>query len=169
MPLALSAHTGCAHQLQSSSITKSASSGHRVYNNQQILTAITGKRKHPRGAVWQHQLDTFPAPLVLPDDAIDLDPKYPPQSFRSWLNEGVRNQVTARRNILYVAVPPEVDPNVAFVEAWCRPKVESSTVGLYPPTSDSSEFEYRRIGLWGSRMKLMSMAFSPILERSTTA
>lgn len=83
----------------------------------------------------EHDLNAFPAPLVLPDDAIDIDPRYPTQSFRSWLNEGVRNQVTTRRNVLYVAVPPKVDADMKFIEDWSRPKVESSIVRCSLPVS----------------------------------
>ena len=89
---------------------------------------MTGRRKHSPSATVEHRLDAFPDPLVLPGDAIDLDPKYPPQSFRSWLNLDVRNQVTTRRSVIYVAAPPEIDESVGFMESWCIPKAETIKV-----------------------------------------
>ncbi|KAL8937244.1 MAG: hypothetical protein Q9216_004521 [Gyalolechia sp. 2 TL-2023] len=65
---------------------------------------------------------TFPAPLVLPDDDLALDPRYPPQSLRSWQRDRDRNVVTAERNVIYVAAPPEVDSGVEFVDSWIHPK-----------------------------------------------
>ncbi|KAJ9609703.1 hypothetical protein H2200_006031 [Cladophialophora chaetospira] len=119
----------CRHSILTSSLSPHAeSTGYRPYTNQQVLNAITGRRKHPPDAISRLQLDAFPAPLVLPGDAIDLDPKYPPQSFRSWLNESMRNQVTSRQNIVYIAAPPEIDRSVKFMEAWSRPNMKPSTV-----------------------------------------
>src|SRR5690606_31150659 len=46
---------------------------------------------------------TFPAPLVLPEDALAVDPKAPPQSLRSWRMCKDRNPVTRKRNVIYVA------------------------------------------------------------------
>jgi hypothetical protein len=48
------------------------------------------------------------------------------------VNEGARNQVTARRPVIYVAAPPEIDRSVSFMDDWCRPKSGSSkVVGFY--------------------------------------
>jgi len=47
---------------------------------------------------------TFPAPLVLPDDSLSIDPKEPPQSLLSWIRGGYRNPVTAERKTIYVAM-----------------------------------------------------------------
>ncbi|KAL8666100.1 MAG: hypothetical protein Q9168_007563, partial [Polycauliona sp. 1 TL-2023] len=61
---------------------------------------------------------TNPAPLVLPGDELALDPKYPPQSVRSWQNDKDRNAVTPQRNVIYVAAHPGADEDVDFVESW---------------------------------------------------
>ncbi|CEL04176.1 hypothetical protein ASPCAL05307 [Aspergillus calidoustus] len=53
-------------------------------------------------------IQNFPAPLVLPDDDLAVDPDRP-QDFQTWL--GVRNQVTSRRRTIYVACPA-VDEHV---------------------------------------------------------
>lgn len=119
----------CKHsQLTWSSSPYAATSGHHFYTNRQLVTAITGKRKQSPGDVSSFHLDAFPAPLSLPDDEVNSNPKYPPQSFRSWLNLGVRNHFTTRRNVIYVAAPPAIDASVGFMREWCRPKIEPSAV-----------------------------------------
>lgn len=69
---------------------------------------------------------TFPAPIVLPDDALDLEPDGPRQSLRSWVQERERNPVTTRRNVLYVASPPEITPEVSPMSDWLRPSVRGA-------------------------------------------
>ncbi|KAG6919638.1 hypothetical protein DXG01_003502 [Tephrocybe rancida] len=76
---------------------------------------------------------TFPAPLVLPDDELALDPKYPPQSLRSWLREKDRNPVTPDKNVVYVAAPPNVDANADFIRSWTQPKPLSLSSNITPP------------------------------------
>ncbi|KAI1078798.1 hypothetical protein F5B20DRAFT_546145 [Whalleya microplaca] len=83
---------------------------------------------------------TFPGPLVLPNDDLAWDPKSPPQSFRSWLNEKARNKPTKRRKTLYVAAAPEITPDVKFMRDWITPNVNdrvnaSSSNKLTPPPS----------------------------------
>lgn len=65
---------------------------------------------------------TFPAPLVLPHDALNYDPEEPGQSFRSWLDEEERNIPSQNRKTLYVAALPEIDSKVSFMKDWTRPK-----------------------------------------------
>jgi archaemetzincin len=74
----------------------------------------------PTSTVRAHELDAFPAPLVLPGDDIEGDPNYPPQSFREWLNTDERNHVTPSRKVLYVAAPPAIDSSVAHMRDWQR-------------------------------------------------
>lgn len=67
---------------------------------------------------------TFPAPLVLPDDALDMDPKYPPQSFLSWLSYHKTVPVTSERNTIYVVPPPEKAKGMGgFMKGWSTPDV----------------------------------------------
>ncbi|KAF6792349.1 Archaemetzincin-2 [Colletotrichum sojae] len=66
---------------------------------------------------------TFPGPLVLPDDELALNPKYPPQSLRSWARGGYRNKITPERKTLYVAGPPGVG-EAEFMKGWEVPDVD---------------------------------------------
>lgn len=69
----------------------------------------------------------FPGPLVLPDDALAVDPTEPPQSLRSWIQEKWRNPVTQRRKTIYVAPAPRIDPALArSADAWSVPSVEGT-------------------------------------------
>ncbi|KAF2114368.1 hypothetical protein BDV96DRAFT_622061 [Lophiotrema nucula] len=72
---------------------------------------------------------TFPGPLVLPDDDLHWDPKWPPQSFRSWLDEKERNKITNERKTLYIAGVPKLDFNSLKddrqVRSWTMPKLKS--------------------------------------------
>jgi len=85
----------------------------------------------------------FPAPLVLPDDDLALDPKYPAQSFRSWLHGKYRNKVTPERRTIYIARSPDVDPEVEFVRGWGRPRItarkgkEGDDANVSPPDVDT--------------------------------
>ena len=65
----------------------------------------------------------FPAPLVLPHDALNYDPEEPAQSFRSWMNEKARNKVTEERKTLYVAAPPSIHARLPFMREWMRPNI----------------------------------------------
>ncbi|KAL8996187.1 MAG: hypothetical protein Q9169_004253 [Polycauliona sp. 2 TL-2023] len=66
---------------------------------------------------------TYPAPLVLPGDELALDPKYPPQSVRSWQRGKDRNAITPQRNVIYVAAQAGVDEEVDCIESWTRPNL----------------------------------------------
>ncbi|KAF2267717.1 hypothetical protein CC78DRAFT_613821 [Lojkania enalia] len=68
---------------------------------------------------------TFPGPLVLPDDDLHWDPKWPPQSFRSWLHEKERNKPTQKRKKIYVASVPEIGSDMAFMKDWIQANIEA--------------------------------------------
>ncbi|KIW66775.1 hypothetical protein PV04_06070 [Phialophora macrospora] len=159
-PASTCSQTLCPHTVLTLSPSPYAqSSGHQHYTEQQILTAMTGKRRHAADAASRYHLAAFPAPLVLPGDVIDLDPRYPPQSFRSWMNEGARNQVTARRRVIYVAAPPEIDRSVNFMDDWRRPKRESSKpeqqAALLTDADVQSLISYLRAFYHGFEVKLL--------------
>lgn len=91
-------------------------------------SALAGKGQHK--ITEKHVRDvseklsyTFPGPLVLPDDDLAWDPKYPPQSFRSWLNGDTRNKATTKRKTIYVVTPPEISSEVKFMEKWITPQI----------------------------------------------
>ncbi|KAI1816495.1 hypothetical protein GGS20DRAFT_537848 [Poronia punctata] len=63
---------------------------------------------------------TFPGPLLLPNDELNWDPEYPPQSFRSWLlTTKTRNKVTAERRSIYVVAQPTIV--APFMRGWEKP------------------------------------------------
>ena len=79
---------------------------------------------------------SFPAPLVLPSDDLSLDPRYPPQSLRSWIREKDRNKVTDERRTIYVAAPPEVTNDVGFLREWSHSRKK-----VHPKPSRMSKTE----------------------------
>ncbi|KAK2848494.1 hypothetical protein FQN49_005668 [Arthroderma sp. PD_2] len=64
---------------------------------------------------------SFLAPLVLPGDELAYDPKCPGQSVASWMKLDSRNPTTKDKGVIYVAAPPNVDDEVAFIEGWMHP------------------------------------------------
>ena len=93
-----------------------AAVGYRSHTAAQLSTAA-GKNKN--GSI--EPSDTFPAPLVLPGDELAEDPRYPSQSFRSWLRAQDRTGINPKRRIIYVAAPPETD--VDFIRLWGTPGI----------------------------------------------
>lgn len=86
-----------------------------------------------------HSESLFPGPLVLPDDGLAIDPKEPPQSFRSWMTEKLRNPVTRRRKTIYVAPVPEIDKELhSTVGKWTVPFVLQAPLkgGCSPPKTE---------------------------------
>ncbi|KAK0741455.1 hypothetical protein B0T18DRAFT_491815 [Schizothecium vesticola] len=76
----------------------------------------------------------FPGPLVLPDDALSIDPKEPPQSFRSWVQGVHRNPFTSSRKTIYLAPVPSISPKLPFMRTWSTPVDPSpSTPAIHPP------------------------------------
>ncbi|KAF3482953.1 uncharacterized protein GIQ15_02277 [Arthroderma uncinatum] len=78
---------------------------------------------------------SFPAPLVLPNDELAYDPKCPGQGVASWMKLDSRNPITKERGVIYVAAPPKVDEEVAFVKGWIYPTSSTSrksTIGKKP-------------------------------------
>ncbi|KAJ8606791.1 hypothetical protein MRB53_040717 [Persea americana] len=52
----------------------------------------------------------FPAPLVLPDDDLFLDPRQPAQSLLAWSRNQEMNVVSEDRKTIYIAAPPRHCP-----------------------------------------------------------
>jgi archaemetzincin len=69
---------------------------------------------------------SFPGPLVLPHDHLALDPKDPPQSFRSWLLEKERNKPTKDQRTLYVAAVPQITTSMRHMKNWSEPKLSKA-------------------------------------------
>ena len=113
MPLA------CSHTtLNFGSSTHADEVGYCRPSAQQRATAA-GKRKQDTKTELE---GTFPAPLVLPGDDLSFDTRCPPQSLLSWVREKERNKVRPERNVVYVAAPPAIAPEVKFVHAWSVPQ-----------------------------------------------
>ncbi|KAJ4289368.1 hypothetical protein N0V88_007120 [Collariella sp. IMI 366227] len=95
-----------------------------------------------RSKSWDEIL--FPGPLVLPGDALTLDPQYPPQSVLSWERSKWRNKITPQRKTIYVSPPPELDPRLSrFLPSWLvssplrgKRRVASRGSGDKPPTAE---------------------------------
>src|SRR5271156_823325 len=82
---------------------------------QQLFNAATGKRN--RVSTENPSPNTFPGPLILPEDELALDPRYPRQSLRSWLNGRTRNEVSKERSKIYVSAPT-IGTEVDFARSW---------------------------------------------------
>jgi len=103
--------------------------GYRSYDPRQLMVAAGKNNKDaPRTPA-----STFPAPLVLPNDDLALDPRYPPQSFRSWLRGNDRNEIISDRRVIYVAAPPKVNDDIRFVRRWSSPRPSTSRGGVGKP------------------------------------
>lgn len=116
-PASLQSHASCHH----SSLTFAPSScaedvGYRRPKTPQRATAAGLKKSEE---FLDHR---FPGPLVLPGDDPACDPKWPPQSYRSWLREPDRNKVTPEKNVIYVANYPQIAPQMRFMRAWAQPQ-----------------------------------------------
>ncbi|KAL2793131.1 hypothetical protein BJX66DRAFT_326310 [Aspergillus keveii] len=115
-------------------------------------SSLTSSQKHKpteklRPDQLRNDLYNFPAPLILPDDDLALDPEYPAQSFQEWVDEEERNAVTARRRTVYVLGPPGVDGDDGSlsldVDAWTRPRMTDSMSEssiAFPETKDVVEY-----------------------------
>ncbi|OCK81160.1 hypothetical protein K432DRAFT_442577 [Lepidopterella palustris CBS 459.81] len=91
----------------------------------EATTKASGKRK--RDVESNAKAEAYPAPLILPGDDLALDPTYPTQSFWQWLRmkPGERNEVTSKRRTIYVAGPPDITDEVAFMRTWNTPSPSS--------------------------------------------
>ena len=78
---------------------------------------------------------TFPAPLALPGDELSWEPKYPPQSLRSWIQDKHRNVVSDERRAIYVVPPPDAMEIVRWVKGWAVPDIQAKR-DLQPPDLD---------------------------------
>lgn len=99
--------------------------GYNSCNPRQLMVAAGKNRKD-----IQSTPSTFPAPLVLPNDDLALDPRYPPQSFRSWLRGKDRNEITSDRRVIYVAAPPKLADEIEFVHRWSSPWLSTRGGGV---------------------------------------
>ncbi|KAF1968287.1 hypothetical protein BU23DRAFT_380430, partial [Bimuria novae-zelandiae CBS 107.79] len=108
----------------------------------------------------QTKSQSFPAPLVLPHDALNYDPdgEGPAQTFKSWLQEKHRNMITEKRKTLYVGGPPKIDEKVNFMREWVNPKGTRTADDeqLTPPSVDET-IAYIRDFYHGMPVKRLSI------------
>lgn len=110
-------------------------------------------------------IESFPAPLVLPGDDLALDPEYPPQSFQEWLDEEERNPVTPKRKTIYFLEAPGVDRRISEVDSWTRPNVHEldsdsqphSTSDAVTPPASNDVTEYLAAFFHGLPVKQLSL------------
>ena len=114
----------CAHTtLLVDPSPNAAEVGYRKYTPQQLANASVNGKGEPVSLI------AFPRPLVLPGDDLSEDPRCPPQSLRSWLREPDRNEVTSRRNKIYVASPPVIGRNIRIIDQWATPQSSNGLGG----------------------------------------
>ncbi|CZR56958.1 uncharacterized protein PAC_06847 [Phialocephala subalpina] len=133
----------CEHtSLTYSSTNHAAEIGFKRKTLPERLAAATPRgtlKSVPETAI--ESVGAFPAPLVLPDDDIALDPKCPPQSLRSWIQLKERNKVTPERKTIYLALPPGYDSDVEFVKQWSQPRLKSKGPEIeHPKAQDVLEY-----------------------------
>ncbi|KAK3175889.1 hypothetical protein OEA41_007211 [Lepraria neglecta] len=144
----------CEHNiLRFESSTHAEEVGYRRPAAQQ--RAIAAGRTKKDADSWSDS--SFPAPLVLPGDELSFDPRYPPQSLRSWLREKERNEVTKEKNALYVAGPPDTDTEIGFVRTWACPEADAKGVSVNATARPSHVAVANYLGAFyhGMRVKLL--------------
>lgn len=115
----------------------SSIAGFQWSSAQKRAAAVTTQGKAPSNPSVPSQA-SFPGPLVLPEDDLALDPKYPSQSLRSWIRLKERNKVTEQKRIIYVAEPPDVD--VDAIQAWAQPLSKASVTPKPPQTQEVIDY-----------------------------
>jgi archaemetzincin len=121
-------------------------------------TILSGRALKTSSAESKEDVRTFPSPLVLPGDELDLDPKCPPQSFRSWVHLKERNHVTKRSNTIYVAATPAITNDVKFLQDWTQPTAKSQREAADPP-SIQGLVGYLQAFYHGMNVKLVETPF----------
>jgi archaemetzincin len=93
----------------------------RVDEEKRIAATLPSGRVPEDIAPYRVPQGTFPAPLVLPEDELAWDGKYPPQSLRSFIRGDSRNEVTPDRRTIYLIGPPEMSDDVEYMRTWSQP------------------------------------------------
>lgn len=125
----------CTHtRLHLDGCANAACSGFNQPSLQQRIAAarINTKRSNDNLLTPIHLFEdnnTFPAPLVLPDDDLDIDPEWPPQSVEEWYEEEERNPVTTKRRFIYLVPPPSISTEMKRMKDWVSPPGQSTAAG----------------------------------------
>jgi archaemetzincin len=169
----------CGHaSLTFSSSSQASVAGYKRPSLPQRITAITPQGTIKSVAAKQgitkeaEEASIFPAPLVLPEDELSWDPKWPPQSLQSWIREKDRNEVTPERRTVYLVPPPDLDSGLDFVRRWPHPKA-TRTVNEkrvdFPRTADV--LSYLEAFYYGLPVKMLpspNLCFTTDIDDSPT-
>lgn len=112
----------------------------RASTAQLTAAATSGKVKDSKQSATR-LASIFPAPLVLPDDDLYLDPRYPPKSLRSWQRQKAFSTLTETRNKIYVAGPPTISGEASSISKWSCPNLKVTHSRMERPnTTDVSQY-----------------------------
>lgn len=163
----------CAHSSLIFSPSSNAKAvGYKTLTRQQRIAATTpsgtiNQKENAKSSSFEDA--TFPAPLVLPEDELSSDPKYPPQSFRSWFHGKWRNPVPPERpagkrrlerRTIYLAAPPEFSSEVAYARKWAQPIAKKSKGSEKVKVEIQDVLDYLKAFYHGLPVKLLP--FTPI-------
>ena len=151
MPAAKASKKKCSHSRLSYSSSRNAFvAGYKRPTYDQRVAAATASGTLIKDAVdhftkekEEIHASTFPAPLVLPEDDLAWDPKYPAQSVRTWIREQERNIVTNQKRTVYLVGPPEAGEGFEAIQKLADTKVKlgpkDKTIE-HPKTEDLLEY-----------------------------
>lgn len=111
--------------------------GYEAPTHQELCAATCTSGKGP--GAKEHDLSTFPYPLVLPGDELSWDPEYEPQSFTDWRGEPERNPVTSARRTVYFVPTPSIAKEVSYVRDWAIPNTYAGSIGTKRKTVSSPD------------------------------
>ncbi|MCJ1457691.1 hypothetical protein MMC28_008060 [Mycoblastus sanguinarius] len=126
--------------------------GYRRPTAQQRAAAAGKGKKDGSDQLSNH----FPAPLVLPGDDLSYDPRWPPQSLLSWTRLKDRNDMTSERDVIYVAAPPDIDPEVEFIRSWSQPLPTHNASEPIPRPNVGDLIDYLTAFFYGIKVKMFS-------------
>jgi archaemetzincin len=109
---------------------------------------------------------SFPGPLILPDDDLAYDTKYPPQSLLAWKRLKERNEVTPEKRTIYVAAPPETE--LRNVQKWKIPNAGTSLPNISHP-AQTDVIDYLSAFYCGMPVKVLPRKFSFVEWKEGTA
>lgn len=100
--------------------TSSSHGGQASYQQPTLAERLAATKPKPSSRLptqpTRPDVEHFPAPLVLPDDYLAVEPDAA-QNFPKW--HSVHNQVTSRRRTIYVASPPI--KKATGIDSWTQP------------------------------------------------
>ncbi|KAF2153489.1 hypothetical protein K461DRAFT_321136 [Myriangium duriaei CBS 260.36] len=105
-------------------------------------------------SIASHRL-LYPAPLVLPNDDLYIDPEYDPQTFGDWPKLVNAHFVPAKRRKMYLVPPPQTDSDVSFVDDWTHSTINKRSKPRMQPPSAADVCNYLEAFYGGLETKLL--------------